>query len=212
MAEPVSEQVGDARLASASVARNTGPLTAVFRALLPLNATVLEIASGTGEHAAAFVKARPDLSWTPSDVSAEARASIAAWTAHDALQDNIAPPVMIDASADDWGLADQQFEALVAVNMVHIAPWAAVLGLLAGAERHLTAAGTLVLYGPFMRAGVHNAPSNAEFDAALRAENPDWGVRDLDDLEVAAKERGLGLADITPMPANNFVVVFARRA
>ncbi len=204
------ETRGDARLFSPSAARNGGPIADVLARFLAKNAKVLEIGSGTGEHAVAFVTARPDLTWFPSELDPASRASVAAWTAHAALA-QIRPPSVIDASAETWGVEDEApFDAVVSINMIHIAPWAAGRGLIAGAGRLLRSGGILFLYGAYSRGGAHTSPSNAEFDASLKSRDPDWGVRDLDDVEAEARARGLELRDVVEMPANNLSVVFEK--
>jgi SAM-dependent methyltransferase len=201
-----------ARMSSPSAGRNREPIRAVLDRVLPRGAKVLEIGSGTGEHAAYIASARPDVSWRPSDPDADSRASVAAWIAHLGLG-NVAAPVAIDARAPAWGVeAEAPFDALVSINMIHIAPWEAALGLIAGAGRLLAPGGVLFLYGPFARGGVHTAPSNAAFDESLRARDPRWGVRDLDVVAAEAARAGLRLEDVVPMPANNLSVVFRRAA
>ncbi|MGD2132086.1 MAG: DUF938 domain-containing protein [Maricaulaceae bacterium] len=200
----------DARLSSPSAGRNRDPIRDVLAPLLPEGARVLEIASGTGEHAAHIAKARPDLDWTPSELDPASRASVAAWAKAEGLA-NIRPPLAIDATAPSWGVEDQPpFDAVVNVNMIHIAPWEACAGLLAGAGRVLKPGGFLFLYGPFARSGEHTAPSNAAFSESLKSRDPSWGVRDLDDVEAAAALYGLTLEAAVEMPANNLSVVFRR--
>lgn len=178
--------------------------------MLAPDARVLEIASGAGEHAVLFARAMPGVSWQPSDPDADARASIAAWTAEERLA-NVASPLAIDARADVWGVEDQRFDALVAINMIHISPWETTLGLMAGAARLLRDGGVLFTYGPYMRDGRHTAPSNEAFDASLKARDSRWGVRDLADVERAAHARGLALHETVEMPANNLSLVFEKR-
>ncbi len=202
----------DRRLFAPSTARNREPILGVLQRVLPEPARVLEIASGAGEHAVFFGKALPGLDWQPSDPDAEARDSIAAWVAHEGLA-NVRPPLALDVCQDRWGIEDgAPFDAIVAINMIHIAPWEATLGLLKGAGRLLPGGGILFLYGPFMRDGRHTAVSNADFDASLRARNPEWGVRDLHDVNDEATRRGFALREVVEMPANNLSVIFARRA
>lgn len=201
----------DARLASPSAARNREPIAAVLTQLLPQGAKVMEIASGTGEHAAWLAKARPDLDWRPSELDPASRASILAHAKAEGLA-NVAAPVVIDAREPVWGVeAEAPFDAVVSINMIHIAPWEAALGLVAGAGRLLRPGGALFLYGPFSRSGHHTADSNKAFDASLKARNPAWGVRDLDDVARAAEAQGLELEEVFEMPANNLSVVFRRR-
>jgi SAM-dependent methyltransferase len=170
---------------------------------------VLEVASGTGEHAVFFAGRLPDVHWQPSDPDADHRASVASWIAHAGLA-NIAAPLPLDAT-DDATWPDETFDAVFNANMIHISPWAACEGLLRGASRVLRPGGVLVTYGPYMRGGQHTAPSNAAFDASLRARHPEWGVRDLDTVVAAATARDLRLTEVVEMPANNLCVVFERR-
>jgi SAM-dependent methyltransferase len=200
----------DRRMFSPSAARNSAPILAVLKRVLPTSGAVLEVGCGTGEHAVCFAGAMPNLIWHPSDPDPDARASTTSWIEFTGLT-NIRPPRDIDVCASAWGGEQTQaFDAIVSLNMVHIAPWPASLGLFAGAGRVLRAGGLLILYGPFMRDGVHNAPSNAAFDVSLKASNPSWGVRDITDLERVAKSSGLGLREIIEMPANNMSLVFDR--
>jgi cyclopropane fatty-acyl-phospholipid synthase-like methyltransferase len=173
---------------------------------------VLEIGCGTGEHVVRFAAAMPGLTWQPSDPDADARASTASWITFAGLK-NVRAPLDIDVCAERWGVEQAApFDAIVSINMIHIAPWAASLGLFAGAGRLLSANGLLVLYGPFMRDGVHNAPSNAAFDASLKARNPSWGVRDIVDLERVGGASRLHLRETINMPANNMSIVFTNGA
>lgn len=191
-----------------ATARNRDVITDVLRDVLPSSGTVLEIASGTGEHCVHFAARFPHLIWQPSDRDELGLASIAAW-AGEAAQPNILPPVQIDASASEWPVGP--VAAILCINMVHIAPWAATLGLMAGARRSLPQGGRLFLYGPFIRADVQTAPSNLAFDAALKAQHPEWGVRALDDVAQAAAASDLLLERVIEMPANNLSVIFQRR-
>ena len=175
------------RLRAPATLRNRDPLLAALRLLLPDAGLVLEVASGTGEHAAHLAAALPDLTFQPTDLAGEHRASIDAWAAGLA---NVRPALALDATAAAWPVARADF--VLCVNMVHIAPWAATEGLVAGAARVLRPGGVLALYGPFRRGGRHTAPSNAEFDAGLQAQNPAWGVRDLDGVAAVAGAVGFG--------------------
>jgi SAM-dependent methyltransferase len=196
----------DPRLFSPAVARNRGPLLAVLRPRLPRAGLVLEVASGSGEHLAALAALTPDLAFQPTDPDPEARASADAWARHLGAA-NMRPALPLDATApDSWPVAAA--DAILCVNLLHIAPWAATLGLLRGAARLLPAGAPLFLYGPFRRGGAHTAPSNAAFDEGLRARNPAWGVRDLEAVAEAA--RGFAPPEIITMPANNLVAVFRR--
>lgn len=198
----------DARRFAPATARNREPILAVLRRVLPASGTVLEIASGTGEHAAHFAPHFPALTWQPSDADADNLASIAAWAAASGAA-NIRPPILLDVTAPDWGV--EGVAAILAVNMIHIAPWAAAEALMAGAGRRLPPGAPLYLYGPYKRGGQHTAPSNAAFDADLRRRDPAWGVRDLDDVARLAERSGLDLAEVVAMPANNLSVIFRRR-
>lgn len=196
-------------LASPAVARNTAPILEVLRAHLPARARVLEIASGSGEHALAFARALPTTTWTPSDPSSEALASIAAWRAETDLP-NLNAPLELDAVAPEtWPEVDVQ--VVFCANMVHISPWAATEGLLAGAGHILPdPGGLLVLYGPYRESDVPLAPSNAAFDDSLKARDPAWGLRELDDVVALAKTHRLHLTRRVEMPANNLMLLFRR--
>jgi len=191
-----------------AAARNREPILRVLRDRIPPSALVLEIASGTGEHAVWFSRALPALTWQPTDQDPDALDSIAAWRETAALP-NLLPPLQLDASADTWPVT--QADVVIAINMVHIAPWAATRGLIAGAGRILASGGLLFLYGPFRKQGVHTTPSNAAFDASLRARNSTWGVRDLDEITVIASQHGIEAPERIAMPANNLSAVFRRR-
>jgi cyclopropane fatty-acyl-phospholipid synthase-like methyltransferase len=196
------------RLSSPATARNRAPILAVLQRVLPAEGRVLEIASGAGEHAMFIARAMPALTWQPSDPDPEARASIGAWIAEERLS-NVLAPRAIDARDRQWD-AEGLYDAIVAINMIHISPWEATLGLIAGAGRLLPAGGVLYTYGPYMRGGRHTAASNAAFDASLKARDPSWGVRDVGDIESAAAMQGLTLEEIVEMPANNLSLVFRR--
>ena len=199
----------DGAAASPAVARNTGPILDVLRAHLPARGRVLEVAAGSGEHAVAFARALPDLQWTPSDPSAEARASIAAWAGAAALP-NLSAPLVLDV-LDEATWPTETVHAVVCINMIHISPWSATLGLLRLAgQRLIQPGGLLVLYGPFVEADRPLAPSNAAFDDSLKARNPDWGLRNLDIMVEAARAEGLRLTLRREMPANNLMLLFRR--
>jgi len=171
---------------------------------------VLEIGSGTGEHVVCFAKALPRLVWLPSDPDMGSRASIEAWIVTERLA-NVRAPVAIDVRRETWDVEDDApFDAMISLNMIHIAPWDAALGLLAGAGRLLTPDGVLFLYGPFMLDGVHTATSNAAFDADLKRRDKRWGVRDVDELVSEATPYGLELREVVKMPANNLSLVFVK--
>jgi hypothetical protein len=194
-------------LTAPAVARNRDPILAVLREVLPAAGTVLEIASGTGEHAIHFAAALPHLVWQPSDPDAQARSSIAAHAMQAGLA-NLLPPLELDAAAPVWPVT--RADALVSINMIHISPWGATQGLMAGAARVLPAGAPLYLYGPYRRHGQHTAPSNAAFDESLRARDPEWGVRDLDEVSALAAAHGFTLQRTVAMPANNLSVIFRR--
>lgn len=191
---------------SPSTARNRAPILAVLRPRLADGSRVLEVASGAGEHAVFLAAAMPLVRWTPSD--RDDLTSIAAWRSRAGLK-NLAEPLSLDASAAATWPAGP-FEAVVCVNMVHIAPWAACQGLMTLAGRVLSPGGRLFLYGPFLEAGVETASSNLAFDLDLKARNPAWGLRDLAEVAAEAGRRGLALSERIAMPANNLIVVFAK--
>ena len=175
--------------------------------MLPERGLVLEGASGSGEHALHFARAFPGLLWQPSDPDPAALRSIAAWRAGAGLP-NLLPPVPLDARAAEWPV--DAADAVLAINMVHISPWSATEGLMRGAGRLLAPGAPLYLYGAYRQAGIATAPSNLAFDASLRAADPEWGVRELDDVVAAAGKHGLGLDAVVPMPANNLSVIFRK--
>lgn len=198
----------DGALTSPSVARNRGPILTILQQILPQAGMVLEIASGTGEHAVHFATALPHLTWQPTDQDEQALNSIAAYRAASALP-NLLAPLRLDAAAPDWPV--DRTDAIVAINMVHISPWQATQGLMAGAGRVLPPGGVLYLYGAYKENGVHTAPSNEAFDRDLRGRNPEWGVRDLEAVANLASSHGLELVERIPMPANNLSAVFLRQ-
>ena len=201
------DQAG-ARLYSPSAARNQAPIAAVLSDVLAENARVLEIGSGTGEHAVAACKARPDIRWQPSDLDEASRVSQAAWASE--CPGRIAAPVAIDLTEDGWAEAFDTVDALVCINVIHIAPWRAAEGLADGAGRLVTGTGCVVLYGPYQE-GRQTAPSNLEFDRNLQARNPSWGVRALSDVVGLFERAGFALAERRDMPANNLALVFRRQ-
>jgi SAM-dependent methyltransferase len=197
----------EAKRYAPAAARNRVPIRDVLARVLPARGLVLEIASGTGEHAAFFAAAFPALAWQPSDPDAANRASIAAWREGSGAA-NLRAPLDIGTEADDWGLAAA--DAVLCINMIHIAPWSAAAGLARGAARLLPPGGILFLYGPFTEGGRHTAESNAAFDAGLRAQNPAWGVRDAGDVAALAAAHGFARAETVVMPANNRSLVIRR--
>jgi hypothetical protein len=182
--------------------------------VLPPTGTVLEIASGTGEHAIYFAPRLAPRLWLPSDAAETALASINAWRERHPAE-NLLPPLTLNVMDAIWPAEIQKpvlpISAIVAINLIHIAPWAACLGLMAGAARILKPGDVLVLYGPFRERGEHTAPSNAAFDVSLRAQNPNWGVRDVEEVSAAAGAAGLRLDRTASMSANNLTVVFRRK-
>jgi hypothetical protein len=198
-----------AALLSPAVARNRDPILAVLRRVLPAQGTVLETASGTGEHAAHFAPHFPRLVWQPSDTDPDALASIEAHrTAANAP--NLRAPIELDVTAPAWLVTHA--DAVVSINMIHISPWAAAQGLMSGAARLLPAEGVLYLYGPFKENGKHTAPSNAAFDESLRARDPRWGVRDVGDVRTLADSHGFDFVERVAMPSNNLSLIFRRRS
>lgn len=191
-----------------AAARNREPIAAVLRRWLPPSGLVLEVASGTGEHAVAFAQAFPQLEWQPSDADPEALDSIAAWR-DEAGMPNLHSPISLDVAQAGWGV--ERADAILSVNMVHISPWAASLGLLAGAARLLPPGGPLILYGPWLVEGEPLAPSNWQFDTSLRERNPEWGLREVGSFAREAGARGLMLENQKAMPANNRMLLFRRQ-
>ena len=198
-----TQATGVARSAPAAL-RNREPISEVLAEWLPASGLVLEIASGTGEHAVYFAERFPTLEWQPSDVHADALASIAAWRDAAGLP-NVRAPIVIDASAPDWPIG--QADALLSINMVHISPWPSALGLLDGAAKLLAVGAPLILYGPWLLEGVAPAPSNLAFDADLKRRDPAWGLRRVEDFAAAASKRGFDLVETRQMPANNVMLL-----
>jgi SAM-dependent methyltransferase len=207
----------DGRLDAAAFHRNHEPIWAVLGARLAgKSGDALEVGSGTGQHVIHFAGATPDITWWPSDLNEQHLKSIAAWRAHTKLA-NVQAPLRIDLSDPAWweGLQKQgprELLALFCANVIHIAPWSVAEGLFSGAGRALRPDGRLFLYGPFKRDGQHTALSNAVFDTSLREGNPEWGVRDIADVEKLAEGAGLALLETVEMPANNMILVFGRAA
>lgn len=195
---------------SPSAARNTGPILAALRPRLPASGRALEVASGTGQHIVVFAEGFPGVDWTPSDPDAMARVSISTHVAEAGLA-NLQAPLDLDVSDPGWPKAvDAGLDVMVAINLLHISPWVATLGLLSGAGRLLAPDGRLFIYGPFSRGGDYLAQSNVQFDAALRQRDPSWGLRDTNDVAAAARAKGLALADVIAMPANNLMLVISK--
>ncbi|HWW58008.1 MAG TPA: DUF938 domain-containing protein, partial [Sphingopyxis sp.] len=203
---PGDGEAADKRHAPATL-RNREAIAAVLADWLPASGTVLEVASGSGEHAVHFAAAFPGLDWQPSDPDPAGLTSIAAWRTEAGLA-NIAPPLAIDAAAAEWSV--DRADAILCINMIHISPWEATLGLFAGAARLLAKGSPLVLYGPYIEADVPTAASNLAFDASLRSRDPAWGLRDTDAVKAAAADAGLAFVERRAMPANNLMLLFRR--
>jgi hypothetical protein len=197
----------DSRRSAPAALRNRGPIAEVLADWLPASGTVLEIASGTGEHATYFAGRFPDLEWQPSDSHPDALASIGAWRESEGLA-NVLEPLTIDANAPGWPI--ERADAVLNINMAHISPWKASLGLVAGAARILPLGGALILYGPWLKDDIETAPSNLAFDADLRRRDPAWGLRRVEDFEDAAGAEGFELAEWRQMPANNLMLLFRK--
>ncbi len=210
----ISAAPDDPRQSSPAAQRNRGPLLEVLRARLTPGSRVLEIASGSGEHIVHFAREMPEYTFIPSDAHPRALASIAAW--QDVLRREVPEaqlhtPLALDVSQPPWPLADQDVDAMLCFNMIHIAPWQATLDLFEGAARHLTPQGWLLLYGPFSRHGGQMSDSNAAFHQSLKARDSRWGIRDLEQAVLpAARHAGLQLTDIIEMPANNLCIQLSR--
>lgn len=197
----------DRRLYYPATLRNRDAILGVLRGVLPEAGLILEIASGSGEHLVHFARAFSGLTFQPSDPEDAALHSIAAWT-QDAGVTNVLPPLTLDAASDHWPV--EKAGAILCINMIHISPWHATEGLMRNAARLLRKGAPLYLYGPYRQAGVITAPSNEAFDASLKAQNPAWGLRDLEAVAALAKEAGFSPPAVTDMPANNLSVVFRR--
>jgi hypothetical protein len=204
---PIGDELGDGRLQAPAAARNRAPILDVLRRVLPAEGIVLEIGSGSGEHAVFFAAALPGLTWQPTEPDAALRRSIVAWT-RVAGAANVRAPLALDVQQPHWPVSAA--DAVVAINVVHVSPWSAVPALFAGASRVLAAGAPLVLYGPWFRAGEPAAPGNVRFDATLRAHDPTWGVREVGAAADVAATQGLRLYETIEMPANNLVLVFRR--
>ena len=205
----------DGRLDAPAFHRNHEAIwSAISGFLAAQSGDLLEIGSGTGQHATALAPRAPGVTWWPSDIYDSHLKSIAAWRTYSSVA-SLRPPQCIDLSDPDWSWTgdagrNMPLTAMLCINVLHISPWRVSKNLFAGAGRFLRKGGRLFVYGPFRRDGAHTSPSNAAFDASLRAENPEWGVRDVSDLNGLAKSAGLTEAEISPMPANNLVLAFTR--
>jgi len=204
----MTEKLSPGAMVAPAAARNRDPILAVLRDVLPARGVVLEIASGSGEHAVHFAQALPEIIWQPSDADAAALASIRAY--RDAYgASNLLPPLRIDVRDPPWPV--DKIDAVLSINMIHIAPWNACEGLFLGASQVLRKGGKLILYGPFNIDGRFTAQSNEAFDTSLKARDASWGIRDLADVEACAARNGLRLVSQVEMPANNLTVVFTRK-
>jgi hypothetical protein len=196
------------RLFSPSAERNKAPISAVLSQVLPEYGVVLEVGSGTGQHVVEFARVTPNLIWQPGERDADCLRSICAWVSVEALS-NVRPPLHLDVSALPWPI--DSAAALVCINMIHIAPWSATKALFQGSRLLLKGGGLLCLYGPFKRQGQHSSPSNKSFDALLRRQDREWGVRDIGDVSHLADQTGLDLHQTHEMPSNNLTLVIAKR-
>ena len=201
----------DTRQYAPATQRNKEPILKVLKTVITNSSNILEIASGTGEHAVFFANSFPSCRWIPSDINLMARESIIAWKNYVSV-DNLEFPLTIDVTEDGWSdrLSEQNVRAIVNINMIHISPWAACLGLLDGAGKLLPEGGFLYLYGPYKRNGKHTAISNANFDLNLRDRHADWGIRDLETVIEVAAAANLRLQEVVEMPANNLSVIFTK--
>jgi len=198
----------DLRLQAPAAQRNRDLIADVLAKTIRPDGLILELASGSGEHCLRFAERFPGAVLQPSDPSPRARASIDAWAQSSGLT-NIRPALDLDASLAAWPL--ESADAMICINMIHIAPWEATLGLFKGAATYLTHAGTLFTYGPYMRDGAHTSDGNRSFDADLRAENPRWGIRSIEALTEVAQDNGISAPEIVAMPSNNFCLIFKKR-
>ena len=198
----------DSKRSAPAALRNRAPIASVLREWLPSHGSVLEIASGTGEHAVYFAEQFAGLEWQPTDVHPDALSSIRAWReAAGAL--NLREPLLLDAASAEWPV--ERADAVLSINMVHISPWASGLGLIEGSARILPSGGPLILYGPWLTDEIETAPTNLAFDADLKRRNAEWGLRKVEDFAAAAVERGIELEQMIAMPANNLMLLLRRR-
>ena len=197
-----------ARRSAPAALRNREPIAEVLADWLPANGIVLEIASGSGEHALYFAKRFPALEWQPSDIHPDALASIEAWRTTVGPA-NVNRAIALDSASPDWPI--EHADAVLSINMVHISPWASALGLIEGSARLLAPGAPLILYGPWLKDGIATEPSNLAFDQDLKSRDPEWGLRRVEDFAVAAAPRGLELVETRPMSANNLMLLLKRR-
>ena len=208
MAKPKKYENETQQAFAPAAERNKALIAAAISSILPERGMVLELASGTGQHVAYFAEQFPKLEWQPSDVSVGACASIRAYLSASTAT-NVKAPIELDVLRQRWPV--DRVDAILAINLVHIAPWAVTSSLFRGATDHLNDSGVLVMYGPYRLFGHYHAPSNEAFDARLRSENIEWGVRDVRDIITAADQYGFVLNALIPMPANNHILVFRRQ-
>jgi SAM-dependent methyltransferase len=204
----IVDELADGRIVSPSAERNKGPITELLTRVLPTQGDVLEVGSGTGQHVLLFARAMPLIRWQPTERDADCLRSIASWLAQ-ATPPNVNAPIHLDVHDEIWPIAE--VAAVVCINMIHIAAPSAIEALLRGARNVIAPGGMLFLYGPYRRQGRHTSPGNEAFDKLLKAENPEWGVRNLEDVGLLAASEGLELEDTYGMPANNLAVIFRRR-
>jgi SAM-dependent methyltransferase len=203
---PIGEDRGGGKRVAQSAERNRGPILEVLRRVLPASGLVLEIASGTGQHVVHFARALSGLEWQPTDIDPELRRSVQCWIRDEQLT-NVRAPIALDVRQEKWPI--DRLDAIVCINMIHVAPWESTLALFAGARS--SGAKILFLYGPYRRFGAHTSPSNEQFDASLKANDPTWGIRDLEAVEQVAAGNGYSLLEVVAMPANNFSAIFERK-
>ena len=196
---------------SPAAERNKQPILEVLRQVLPTSGSALEIASGTGQHVAWFAAGLPDWTWQASDAHSGGFDSIAAWARQQGVS-NVRPPLRLDVLAAHWLADDMRFDAIYCANMLHISPWATCAGLMQGSARHLALGGRLITYGPYLEEGVPTSPGNLAFDDSLRAQDPAWGIRHLEDVKREAVSAGLQLSARHAMPSNNLLLVWTRQA
>lgn len=197
---------------SPAAERNKQPILEVLRQLLPARGTALEIASGTGQHVAWFAQHLPDWTWQPTDNHVAALDSVSAHIARDQLH-NVQAPLLLDVMSPAWlPVQTQPFDAIYCANMLHISPWATCAALMQGSARHLAAKGLLITYGPYLEDAVSTSQGNQDFDRDLRQQNPEWGLRRREDVQAVAAQAGLQLAQRFALPANNLLLVWARKA
>ena len=204
----------DQRLFFPATERNRGPIGDLLSQLLPASGTVLELASGSGEHAVCFQQRFPHLLWQASDPNPDHRASIDAWIRHQVLTDVMPAALKLDVEERPWPLPPtirSTLKTVVCINLLHISPASCTDALLEESALLLPSGASLIIYGPFMRNGAHTSASNAAFDQSLRERNDEWGLRDVNAITSIAANAGFQIDDVIPMPANNLTIVFNRK-